>query len=86
MTALAFDHDSTGRSRATSERRLFAVTGASREPVAGTLDALLTGAFTAVGTGTTTSCPVCAGTMQPRWTAGSGANGGRCADCGSTLS
>jgi len=33
-----------------------------------------------------TVCPVCAGSMQPRYGAsGSAPVGGRCADCGSTL-
>ena len=35
--------------------------------------------------GAAAECPVCAGRMQPRWTAGAGVVGGRCADCGTTL-
>jgi hypothetical protein len=50
-----------------------------------TLDALLVDAWTDVNAGAATECPVCAGPMQPRWTAGAGVVGGRCEDCGTTL-
>ena len=56
-----------------------------RAPSAPTLDALLTDAWSHVSTGTTAECPVCAGPMQPRWSAGAGVVGGRCEDCGTTL-
>jgi hypothetical protein len=49
------------------------------------LEALVTGAWAAVATGEAAECPVCAGPMQPRWSAGAGVVGGRCEDCGTTL-
>jgi hypothetical protein len=30
-------------------------------------------------------CPFCGGEMRPRWSAGAGVVGGRCADCGTEL-
>jgi hypothetical protein len=42
-------------------------------------------AWAAVGTGVTTECPVCTGSLEPRWSAGAGVVGGRCGDCGATL-
>jgi len=50
-----------------------------------TLEALVTDAWDAVAAGAAAECPVCAGPMQPRWSAGAGAVGGRCEDCGTTL-
>jgi hypothetical protein len=49
------------------------------------LESLVTGAWDAVATGEPAECPVCAGPMQPRWSAGAGVVGGRCEDCGTTL-
>ncbi len=86
MGAVAFDRRAGDKPDSAAQRRLYAVPGVAAEPAAGTLDALLTSAWTAVGTGAVTGCPVCAGTLAPSWMAGSGANGGRCRDCGSTLS
>jgi tRNA(Ile2) C34 agmatinyltransferase TiaS len=42
-------------------------------------------AWTTVVAGAPASCPVCAGALEPRWSAGAGVVGGRCADCGTTL-
>ena len=42
-------------------------------------------AWAAISVGAGTECPVCAGRMQPRWSAGAGVVGGRCEDCGTTL-
>ena len=50
-----------------------------------TLDTLLVEAALDVTAGAATECPVCSGPMEPRWTAGAGVDGGRCADCGTTL-
>jgi hypothetical protein len=50
-----------------------------------TLDSVLVEAWNDVNAGATAECPVCAGPMQPRWTAGAGVVGGRCGDCGTTL-
>jgi tRNA(Ile2) C34 agmatinyltransferase TiaS len=50
-----------------------------------TLDEVLIEAWNDVTAGATAECPVCAGRMQPRWTAGAGVVGGRCEDCGTTL-
>ena len=50
-----------------------------------TLDTLLVEAWSVVTAGSAAHCPLCAGRMQPRWTAGAGVVGGRCEDCGTTL-
>jgi hypothetical protein len=50
-----------------------------------TLDTLLVEAWNDVTAGAAAECPVCAGPMQPRWTAGARVVGGRCSDCGTTL-
>ena len=55
---------------------------ASAEP---TLADALGEAWAAIGIGAATECPVCAGSLQPRWSAGAGVVGGRCGDCGATL-
>ena len=52
-----------------------------------TLDDLLSGAWEGLTAGaSSTVCPVCAGALEPRWSAGAGVVGGRCRDCGSELS
>jgi hypothetical protein len=50
-----------------------------------TLDALVTGRWSDLVLGASTECPLCEGTMVPRWSAGAGVVGGRCSDCGTTL-
>ena len=50
-----------------------------------TLADVLGTAWSAVSSGTATECPVCAGSLQPRWSAGAGVVGARCGDCGTTL-
>jgi hypothetical protein len=50
-----------------------------------TLDEVLTGAWSAVAAGQTAACPLCDGPLRPRWSAGHGAVGGRCADCGTVV-
>jgi hypothetical protein len=51
-----------------------------------TLDDLLSGAWEGLtAAASSTACPVCNGDLAPRWSAGSGVVGGRCADCGSSL-
>jgi hypothetical protein len=50
-----------------------------------TLDDVLGTAWAAVSSGAATECPVCAGSLQPRWSAGAGVVGARCGDCGATL-
>jgi hypothetical protein len=50
-----------------------------------TLADVMSEAWAVVGTGAATTCPVCAGSLQPRWSAGAGVVGGRCGDCGTTL-
>jgi len=57
----------------------------ARAPAEPTLADAMRGAWAAVGTGVTAECPVCAGRLQPRWSAGAGVVGGRCGDCGATL-
>ena len=56
-----------------------------RAPAEPTLAVVMAEAWAAVSTGAVAECPVCAGPMQPRWTAGAGVVGGRCSDCGTTL-
>ena len=56
-----------------------------RASAAPTLDALLVEAWHDVSAGTAAECPICAGPMQPRWTASARVVGGRCEDCGTTL-
>jgi hypothetical protein len=55
---------------------------AAAEP---TLADVLGTAWAAVSSGAATECPVCAGSLQPRWSAGAGVVGARCGDCGATL-
>jgi hypothetical protein len=50
-----------------------------------TLDDVLLGAWNAVATGAASACPICQGELRPRWSAGAGAVGGRCQDCGTLL-
>jgi hypothetical protein len=50
-----------------------------------TLSDVLVEAWNDLRAGARAECPVCAGAMQPRWTAGAGVAGGRCGDCGATL-
>jgi hypothetical protein len=57
----------------------------ARAPAEPTLADALGEAWAAIGTGATAECPVCAGVLQPRWSAGAGVVGGRCGDCGATL-
>ncbi len=66
--------------------RLFALPGGvAPEPGPRTLDDVLGGAWSTLSSGRTADCPVCAAAMAPRWSAGAGAVGGRCASCGTTL-
>ena len=51
-----------------------------------TLDELLSGAWESLIAGSPASCPVCAGELTRRWSAGAGIVGGRCGDCASELS
>ena len=52
-----------------------------------TLDEVLSGAWEGLSAAASfTACPVCHGELVPRWSAGAGVVGGRCADCGSELS
>jgi hypothetical protein len=57
----------------------------ARASAAPTLADAMSEAWSAIGAGVTTECPVCAGSLQPRWSAGAGVVGGRCGDCGATL-
>jgi hypothetical protein len=50
-----------------------------------TLDELIAGAWDRLAAGQPAECPMCGGTMRPRWSAGAGVVGGRCESCGSEL-
>ena len=50
-----------------------------------TLEDLLTTAWSELRSGAAVACPLCAGSMEPRWTAGAGVAGGRCRSCGTEL-
>lgn len=56
-----------------------------RAASAPTLGAVLVEAWNDVTAGSAAECPICAGRMAPRWSAGAGVVGGRCEDCGATL-
>jgi hypothetical protein len=59
----------------------------SEDSGAATLDDLVSGAWEGLtAAAAATACPVCAGELAPRWSAGAGVVGGRCRDCGSELS
>ena len=51
-----------------------------------TLDDVIVGAWEGLAAGRTAPCPVCSGTLAPRYGAGAAAVAGRCRDCGSELS
>jgi hypothetical protein len=50
-----------------------------------TLDDMLGDAWATVAAGRTAACPICTGALRPRWSAGHGAVGGRCFDCGTIV-
>jgi hypothetical protein len=56
-----------------------------RAPAEPTLADVLGEAWASARTGAATECPVCSGSLQPRWSAGAGVVGARCGDCGATL-
>ena len=62
-----------------------AATTAAPTAAPATLEALVLGAWEGVTAGEAVACPVCAGALRPRWSAGAGAVGGRCEDCTTTL-
>ena len=60
-------------------------TRAAAREAPGTLDDLISGAWEGLTAAASPACPVCAGELAPRWSAGAGVVGGRCRDCGSEL-
>jgi hypothetical protein len=77
MTALAFDFERAERAREPAATLTLVP--------APTLDAVVTGTWSALRDGFA-ACPVChEQTMTARWTAGHGLAGGRCASCNTTL-
>jgi hypothetical protein len=50
-----------------------------------TLDELLAGVWEGLSAHRTVPCPVCGGSLAPRYGAGPGPVGGRCRDCASTI-
>ena len=55
------------------------------DPPALTLDDVLSGLWDGLAAAGAVPCPVCPGTLAPRWSAGAGVVGGRCGGCGTTL-
>ncbi len=51
-----------------------------------TLEDVLSGAWEDLVAHRTATCPICDGTLVPRYGSGPSAVGGRCGDCGSELS
>ena len=51
-----------------------------------TLEDVISGAWEGLAAHDVVSCPVCHGEMVPRYGSGGKAVGGRCQDCGTTLS
>jgi hypothetical protein len=70
--------------------RADAVRDDHREPSATggglTLDELLVGVWEGLSAHHTVPCPACGGALAPRYGAGPGPVGGRCRDCGTTVS
>lgn len=60
--------------------------GAASTPVAQSLDEVLVAAWAGLTAGAPIACPMCDAVMEPRWSAGAGAVGGRCHGCGTELS
>ena len=86
MTALAFDFSREEVAAAPRPRhRLYAVRGTVDEPATPTLDDLLGRTWSALSSGASAICPVCAAALRPRWSAGAGVTGGRCDGCATTL-
>jgi hypothetical protein len=54
-------------------------------PAGVTLDDLVSEGWAGLAAAGSIACPICAGAMSPRWSAGAGVVGGRCGDCGTTL-
>jgi hypothetical protein len=51
-----------------------------------TLDDLIVGVWEGLASGRAAACPVCSGTLAPRFGAGAAPVAARCRDCGSELS
>jgi hypothetical protein len=57
------------------------------DPLRGaTLEDVISGAWEGLTAHHAVACPVCHGEMSPRYGAGAAAVGGRCRDCGSSMS
>ena len=56
-----------------------------RQPIGATLDHILTAAWDGLAAHHSVTCPVCSGSMAPRYGSGAKPVGGRCTRCGSTL-
>lgn len=55
------------------------------QPSGATLDHILTAAWDGLAAHHSVTCPVCSGSMAPRYGSGAKPVGGRCTRCGSTL-
>lgn len=62
-----------------------AVSDADRRATGATLDHMLTAAWDGLAAHHSVTCPVCSGSMAPRYGSGAKPVGGRCTRCGSTL-
>jgi hypothetical protein len=56
-----------------------------RQPTGAKLDHMLTAAWDGLAAHHAVTCPVCSGSMAPRYGSGAKPVGGRCTRCGSTL-
>jgi hypothetical protein len=73
------------RDEAPAAERPEPATTPRRQPVGATLDHVLTAAWDGLAAHHSVTCPVCSGSMAPRYGSGAKPVGGRCTRCGSTL-
>jgi hypothetical protein len=73
------------RDEAPAAARPEPATTPGRQPTGATLDHVLTAAWDGLASHHSVTCPVCSGSMAPRYGSGAKPVGGRCTRCGSTL-
>jgi hypothetical protein len=83
--------DATHRSRSVLSHRPGPARGVSvddprrMQDAGGSLDDLISGVWDGLSSHNAVTCPVCGGTMAPRYGSGARPVGGRCRRCGSSL-